>query len=456
MPRGAGQPLETTAILLRSGTIARAQRPRPRLLFLAWSFPPVHVISSVRTWNVAKYLSRLGWDVTVVTPEPKLRRHLQDREKTKANLEREGIRQVLTDHRWRFLAADEFICWNQGLGRLFGGVCRVIARRVGIDRGIGWIKAADEACSALNSNDVDLIFASGPPFAVFMLAERVSRRLGRPYVLDYRDPVSVQDVIRPLQRVVKQHEGRLVRNAAAVTTVSPSWASDLDSRFAVGSRVKVVANGFDPEELTDVHPHEFGHFAIVYAGIFYPPMRVVTPVLEALHRLKTQSGIPWWYFHYYGDHDSHVRQEATRIGVMDHVKLHGRVPRSEVLAAISGAALSVVITSVLDEATPEVLGWVPGKLFEIMGLASPILLIAPPDCNVETFAAAGGYVHRCCGSDINGIARFVEQLMSGSKRANSKLHNRYGDRFAWHNLAKVLDSHLRAQLTESEFHEVSK
>src|SRR5688572_18522410 len=100
---------------------------RPKLLFLVWNFPPVQAIASVRTWNVAKYLARLGWDVTVVTPRPELWRHLESPEKVQAELRSEGIRQILTDHDWRFLSPIHLICWNQGLGWLLGGMCRRIA-----------------------------------------------------------------------------------------------------------------------------------------------------------------------------------------------------------------------------------------------------------------------------------------------------------------------------------------
>src|SRR5262249_26283507 len=64
---------------------------RPKLLFLAWAFPPAATIGAVRTWNTAKYLSRLGWDVTVVTPDPKLIRHAEGLEDTATNLSKEGI-----------------------------------------------------------------------------------------------------------------------------------------------------------------------------------------------------------------------------------------------------------------------------------------------------------------------------------------------------------------------------
>ena len=41
---------------------------RPKVLFLAYFFPPLNLIGCVRTRNIATYLTRVGWDVTVVTP----------------------------------------------------------------------------------------------------------------------------------------------------------------------------------------------------------------------------------------------------------------------------------------------------------------------------------------------------------------------------------------------------
>jgi glycosyltransferase involved in cell wall biosynthesis len=417
---------------------------RPKLLFLAYHFPPAQTIASVRTWNVAKYLARLGWDVTVVTPAPSVWQHAGNAETTKADLAKEGIRQILTDHHWRFLASEQRTRWNEGLGWYVGGACRRIARHLGIGPGVGWIKAAERACVRLGPQDVDLIFASGPPFAAFALAERLSKKLARPYVLDYRDPwpYEVSGMIQALRPLVNRLEAKLLAGSAAVTIVTPSWGFDLDSRFKVGSKLHVITNGYDPEELKDVKPHDFGHFAIVYAGIFYPPERVITPVLAALKRLETKSSSCQYYFHYYGDHDRHVRDEAVRLGVADRVRLHGRVPRSEVLSAIRGASIAVVISSVFEERSlgirPNI---VPGKLFEAIGLGAPILLIAPPGSDAESIAEPTRLARRFTGDDIDGIASFFEQQILGSTFKKKTV-----DSLEWESLANRLDRVLRKVL----------
>src|SRR5262249_38367851 len=158
-----------------------------------------------------------------------------------------------------------------------------------------------------------------------------------------RDPLMVANIIKPLRPLALRREARLLAGAAGVTTVSEAWASDLDARFNIGSKLKVVTNGYDPEQLVDVKAHDFGHFAIVYAGAFYPQERVITRVRAALSFLRLRGGSPEWYLHYSGDHTRHVQEEANRLGIMNRVKLHGRVPHHEALSAIRGANVAVVI-----------------------------------------------------------------------------------------------------------------
>ena len=201
-----------------------------------------------------------------MTPHPSLWRQLENPEKVARDVEREGIRPIFTGHEWRCLSP-ELKCWNEGAGWVIGGICRRIARALSIDKGIGWIKAAERACSSLKPTDVDLILASGPPFAAFTLAKRLSDRLGRPYVLDYRDLWS-RNFYRPLPDRVRRQEERLLRGAAAVTIVSLTWARVLTNMFHLDPKVHVITNGYDPEEAQQITAHRFDHFAIVYAGTF--------------------------------------------------------------------------------------------------------------------------------------------------------------------------------------------
>jgi glycosyltransferase involved in cell wall biosynthesis len=430
-------PLAPNSWADRKSTLGR----RPKLLFLARAFPPLRATGCVRTWNVAKHLSRLGWEVTVVTPHPSVWRHVDNPRETDVTLKQHGIRRILTGHHRRMLLPSHFNGWHQGWGWFVGGTCRKIARYLNIDSGVGWIKAAEQACATLTATDVDVILATGSPFASFKLARRLSNRLGRPYVLDYRDPwTGNPHEPRPPRPRVVQEEATLLANAEAVTIVSPSWGSALDDRFSLGAKLHVITNGYDPEELATVNPHKFGHVAIVYAGNFYPPKRVISPLMAALKRLEgvMHGKENTWFFHYYGKQENHVCQEARRFGVMERVVLHGTVPRSEALSAVHGAGVAVVITSVADVITKADQGILPGKVFETLGLGTPILLIAPPSSDIETLIETTASGCRFAGSDIDAMTAFLAEAITGQVRESKDCEG-----YAWPNLVTRMNTVLR-------------
>lgn len=416
-------------------------RGRPKLLFLAYPFPPAKAPGCVRTWNMAMYLTRLGWDVTVVTPDPSILRNIEDIENASREVGHVGIKRILTGHGWRCLAPNNLKCWSQYICKLVGRVCRPIAGRLGIDTHIGWIKAAEQASSALTTNDVDVIFATGSPFSAFGLAKRLSERLGRPYVLDYRDPWTGNPHGARLHLPSTiQEEARVLEGSAAVTIVSPSWGRALDQRFGIGPKLHVVTNGFDSGEMAAVKPYDFGHCAFVYTGIFYPPKRTISPFLAALKLLRESlngNGNDW-YFHYYGVDENHIRQEADRFDLSDRIVFHGRVPRGEALSAVKGARLALVITSVAEEQTLEDKGIVTGKIFEAIGLATPVLLIAPEGSDARVITEPTGLVKSFTGIEIQSMVSFLEDVVRGQAPQPQNIEN-----CSWAVISKDLDALLR-------------
>jgi glycosyltransferase involved in cell wall biosynthesis len=415
---------------------------RPKLLFLTRVFSPVLAIGAVRTWNLAKYLSRQGWDVSVVTTHPSLWRRLDNPEKATRDVELERIRCIFTGHQWRSLASG-LKCWSEGPGWVIGGVSRRIAHHLSIDGGIGWIKPAERACAHLTSNDVDLILASGPPFSAFMLARRLSNRLGRPYVLDYRDLWS-RNFYRPLPAVT-QREATVLAGCAGIITVSPSWGLIMDREFGVGHKRHVITNAYDPEDLMPVRPHHFGHFSIVYAGSFRPPKRVIMPVMAALQRLNSINSTNFQnlFFHYYGKDSDHVENAAREFGVADRVVLHGKVPRAEALAALRGSSIAVVITSVSMAERGEDNGMIPAKLYESIGLRNRVLLIAPRGSDARKVLDEAGFGRSFAADEIDNIASYIAESF-----ANGLSTQTTPEPYSWPYVVKRLDDTLRAVLCE--------
>jgi glycosyltransferase involved in cell wall biosynthesis len=275
------------------------------------------------------------------------------------------------------------------------------------------------------------------------VAEKIARKFQKPFVLDYRDlyTTNPHENLRRYNATFRsmRREQRQLSKSAAVTVVSDSMKESLQKHFGVGGKTYVVTNGYDAGELNATRAERFDHFAIVYTGQFYPPLSLVTPIMALLAKLKALRGqpIPRWAFHYYGDAKDYVHNEALRFGVAEQVVVHGHVPRGESLAAVRGAGVAVVIVSVKADSTLEERGIVTGKIFEAIGLSTPILLIAPTGTDAEVILTTAGSGKRYEGGDIDGMTDYVLQVMNGVRPGT-----RRPEEYEWRNVAKNLDKVL--------------
>jgi glycosyltransferase involved in cell wall biosynthesis len=413
----------------------------PSVLFLAWPFPPLNAPASVRTWNIARGLARCGWLVNVVTPDPGLWRQGDDSARLVQQLDTLGIRAVYTDHRWASLASGYLRTRDSRLQRAWNGIVRRAAARFDVDFAYGWRGPVLAAMGRVPTFDV--ILATGSPFSAFALAQEISETSGKPYVLDYRDPWTSNPHVEGKDgRRTELRERAIAAGAAAITAVSPTLAAMLQSRFALGARVHVLTNGFDQEELAGVSPAQFDDFAIVYTGDLYPPLRVVDPVFAALGPLVGHPARPWT-FHYYGAHGDRVAAAARRFGLESRVELHGRVPRRAALAAVKGAGLAVVVSSVGDGSLPLEKAMMTSKIFDSLGLRTPTLVIAPDGSDIAQVIERAGVAVRCQGCDIESINAQLARIIGGERVPVGDTST-----FAWTNIAAGFDAVLKSAIEE--------
>jgi hypothetical protein len=238
-------------------------------------------------------------------------------------------------------------------------------------------------------------------------------------------------------RATEKLEQELIKDCAAVTVVSESY---LKGTEVPSSKLHIITNCYDPEEMDQVKPYDFGHFAIVFTGGLRSPTTVISPVMAALSRLKEKgiSGSIEWKFHYYGPHGEHVHDEAQRFGVKDKIVVHGKVPRAEALSAVRGSNVTVVITSVLEPRAEWERGIVPGKLFEPLGMHVPILLIGPVGIDVDGIIERTGLARKFTPSNIDGMVSFIEEVMVGKVPPK-----RNPEVCAWPHMIRKLDAVLR-------------
>jgi hypothetical protein len=146
--------------------------------------------------------------------------------------------------------------------------------------------------------------------------------------------------------------------------------------------------------------------------------------------------------------EDHVREEAVRFGLSDRIVLHGSVPRHDALSAVKGASLAVVVVSVEEQASSEMLGMVPAKIYEAIGLGTPVLLIAPLGSDATAILVPTGLVRSFTGSQTEEMASFLMEVISGQTPQPKNT-----EPFSWPTISKNLDTLLRGSMTSRSYYQ---
>ncbi len=233
----------------------------------------------------------------------------------------------------------------------------------------------------LRDNPVDAILSSGPPHSVHLIARNLKRRHGIPWLADFRDPWTNIDFYDQLMltgwadRRHKRLEQSVLREADAVDTVSWSWAEDFQRLGRAD--VAVITNGFDTADFppTDAVAPDPA-FAICHVGSLNKDRN--SPALwESLAELAREDDDfrRDLRLRFIGKTEEATFAQLNALDLTDNVERVEYVPHAEVVAALGKARVLLLLTN----DTPNVMGVVPGKLFEYLAAGRPILAIGAPE-----------------------------------------------------------------------------
>lgn len=413
----------------------------PKLLLIAGYYPPVRISAgSIRPWSLTRYLIDLGWEVTVVTPKISIwnPRNLDGVENVAVEIQKIGIKMIYTDHLLKCLAPARYKIPQGKVYWFFGGLLRVATRRLGVQNWVGWVPSALYACRNMKPNDVDVIVATGAPFWGFEVAYRLSKKINRPYVMDYRDLWTDNPWNRVSQKWVSQHERRLLQYSTAITIVSPISGEVLAKKYNVGNKIHTITNGYDAKDVTNVQKKSYDHFSIVFAGSLISAKNTLSPLFKALNDLKRRRNDAInWKFHYFGPNTEVVNNEVVQWNIEEESIIHGNCPRDEVLQYSKGASLNVILSSDGNSLTIEDKGVIPGKVFELIGLEASILPIVPKGSAIESVLKEVG-VEAFSHEETDKISNFIIECMNGRE---VKIINQ--EMYSWDKLSKQFDLLLK-------------
>jgi glycosyltransferase involved in cell wall biosynthesis len=408
-----------------------------KVLIISYYWPPAGGISVHRSLKFAKYLRKFGWEPVVYVPsnanypyydegnlkdipenltiltrpikEPfKIFKILSGRGKN------ESLNNIVHVRTRKQSLIDKLGIWIRG--NLFIPDARSL-----------WIRPSVKYLSSyLKANPVDAIFADGPPHTNNVIAMKLSKRYGIPYLADFQDPWTQVDYYElfPITRWADKKHKRLEQDvfnqASKITIASPSWKIDLEQ---IGAKnVEVLYWGFDEEDFADLKPIENPYFSIAHIGLmgFDRNPEVFFKVLGDLKE-ENQEFSKDLKIILAGQIDYSVKKSISECNLDINVEYHGIVDRIAALKMAKGCSLLLLLLNKAKNAK----GRLPGKLYEYLRLRRPVIALGFKDSDAEEIIKKTGSGESFEYDDSLKIRDFI--LSSYDKFKNEQLPQTTGE-----------------------------
>lgn len=360
---------------------------KPRVILIAYHFPPGPEIGAVRPYRFYKYLTRMGYRCHVITASP------QKSESSDVTFLPDDLREI-----WEGAGSQQ---------KSFRAYQELLIRKVAFPGHIGivWSFAAAARCHELvrrNPQDKFVVFSTYPPLGVLPAGLMAYLRDHLPWIADFRDPLGVglgDEFTSSKQRFWNhQLEARVFRQASAVIA-NVEGAAEMWRKLypRAARRLHVIPNGFDPEDAPrarEIPPRS--QKLIVHAGGLYHG-RNPNLILESLARLRS-ANLPeasTAKILLVGSIDAKtglnqpVREQAQREGWLE---LRPPVIRAESQQLMEEADALLLVQPQSDVQ-------VPGKLFEYICIGRPVLALVPRNSAVEQILQKSAIPNVCIYAD---------------------------------------------------------
>jgi glycosyltransferase involved in cell wall biosynthesis len=414
-----------------------------RVLMLSYYFPPLGGIASLRALGYARHLPGFGWEPTVVTPrngayhrDPSLAfdeaRVIRTGSLELSRLGKRAIGSRSGDTRSAAAPA--------GLAGARDWVRRWVYRP---DSKIGWYPFALQAARAhLRSQRGDVLFSSAYPVTAHLVARRLHREFGVPWVAEFRDAwTDLEHYDSPRRKRLDEATQRsIVSEANAIVTVSPRWAGLFSGHGA--RRVCLLTNGFEPLDFGTATPAPA--VTAAFLGTYFPGRQDLKTTFRAFASLLREGRLPEVRLLFIGEAQAEVAALAAETGLEGRVEVTGFISHQESLRRLSGAAILLLPgPGSTDDGDAAQQGHIPAKVFEYLGAGRPILCVGHTESDVARLLRPLPGACVVAPGDVEGARSAILALMNEVAPQRGDLLAPYTRRALTGRLAELFDEVLR-------------
>jgi len=433
-----------------------------RILIISAYFPPENSSASLRPYTWAKYWTKIGNQVSVLTT-------VKDRDKPEAmHVDNNGFQVNEINYSSFFYSIKAYYKrekkvlspldsrkWVENLTPVkyvIPGKKSVLAKINDWRKSRGlsitarmpdqtdlWIKPATEW--AKNNGPWDLVISTYGPYSCHLVALNLrEENLCKHWIVDFRDLWTDNPIYKgvyPLTLFEKYLERKIIANADFITTVSEPLAQTLRKKYSQ-AKVEVIENGFDTEEFNDLEEETIfrdNKVRIIHTGTVYKGKMNPGLLFEAIASISNDITLAPLLTNleviFLGSDNTHNMAQAEEMNVAEWVKDGGFLPRKQILR-MQHEAHALLFLGFDKGKTPGILS---GKLYEYMFSETPVWAV-----DVDSMSAVGQIIQQAnagilLGEDLNLLKEMLINLLKDPVKQKSSLNTTYLQRFERSHLA---------------------
>lgn len=352
-----------------------------RILILSYFFPPMGGGGVQRMLNFARYLPQLGWEPHILTVkesshyfnDPSLLKYLNKSVKI-----------------YRTGSLDFFRIHYLFKGRLNKNelIKPMIGDSMGLshfifipDNRVGWypyaLHKAKKMCKKIK---FDAILSSSPPNTSHLVAYKLSKETGIPWVADFRDPwVNNPNLALYTsfhRRIHNVLEKKVLQNTNVIVVVSKAFRDNFLKRHTDirPEKISFIPNGYN-EELFPEKKKLPEKFIITHTGIF-SGNRIPDSFLQACSYLKTKNDrnnelLKNIKINFIGPISPYILSLIKKYDLEDMVHCKEGLTHNESVDYLLKSAINLLIVNIKSGHN----AIIPSKLFDYLATRNPILAL---------------------------------------------------------------------------------
>lgn len=399
------------------------------ILIITSYFPQQNSIASLRPYSWAKYWSKMGHNITVLTTTKN--KHDNDLNLGCSDFEiievenrfKANIRKKVIGDKSKVLITDK----NSEIffrSKVLNKVKEFVEKR-GL---LGTARMPDfndfiisDSVNSVKNKQFDMMISTSGPYTEHIIAQKLKKQNKDIFwIADYRDLWTQNHIFKglfPFTLVEEYLEKKINNSADMITTVSEPLAKQIRDKYKI-KNVETIENGFDFEDLNNISKENYwsdDKIRLVYTGSIYKGKQDPSPLFEAIEAISKSNDkklLDKLEVIFVGGSKADLDELIEKYTVQRWVGYGGFLPREDSLRMQRDADALIF----LEFEAKGVDGILTGKLFEYICSGTQILGIGVTNNSTpgKLISSSGHGIN--FGKDRESIKKYLLELLNSNTK----------------------------------------